>query len=1070
MKQRMSSLTARMLAGAPINNRRSHSMTRFIDHRQTGLRLMLAALSIVIIGLLVHPTAAGTPSAGAAGVIDLETLNGSNGYRLDGANAGDFSGKTLHNVGDVNDDGYDDFAVGAPLASPNGLAAAGEVYVIFGTAGARPAVVSLKNLNGSNGFRLEGATTNDQFGAAIGRAGDVNGDGYHDIIIGAPGADLGEIEQVGEAYVILGKATFAATLKVGALNGSNGFRLTGDIEGGQAGASVSGAGDLNGDGYEDMMVGAPEATVGQKEAAGQVYVVFGRSGFPVDIPLNSLNGQTGFIVSGGDAEDGLGNAVAAGGDVNGDGYGDLLASAWKTDRGNDNDAGVVYVVFGATAFPNALDVGDLDGANGSRLEGIDEGDRAGRSVGGAGDVNGDGYADIIIGSPFAGNLTGESYVVFGAATFPANRKLADLDGGNGFRVTGAAANSQAGASVAGAGDVNGDALDDLLIGAPGAGERSLRFAGQSFIVFGKKSFDGVVDLANLDGGGIQLNGGGGGDQSGQAVSGAGDTNGDGFEDILIGAPKAGTPTAGDTGASYLVFGGSTLGVSLPVTHPGTPGNDDLNGSDGDDVMVGGRGNDRSNGQDGADALKGGAGADLLIGGPGGDRLAGGLGDDGVSYTGSATAVTVNLFTGRGDGGDATGDLLRQVENVVGSNGADTLTGNGQRNRLEGGPGDDQLTGRAGGDIFVYAKGHGNDAIADFKTGAGGTDLIDLGRYGEVRGLSDLTIVAQGRDAVITLPDGSTITLREINPTDLNGSHFRFGSAPLATSDFYTMTAGNTLKVAAPGVLANDENPDGGTMTAALVDGPENGALTFRPDGSFDYAPQAGFVGSDSFTYYADNGSQSNVAKVTIRVNQSPPTAVDDGYTAMLGRELVVAAPGVLENDQNPGGQALRATLVAPPVHGALALRSDGSFSYTPQVDYATSDSFTYRANNGLESNTATVRIRIVDPDAPPLAVDDRYEAARDTTLDVQSPGVLSNDQEPLDRPMTAVAVEQPAHGKLDLNSDGSFRYTPAKGFSGIDTFTYKARSDRDSNVATVTIAVRGVEEGNRAYLPVAVGR
>jgi hypothetical protein len=207
--------------------------------------------------------------------------------------------------------------------------------------------------------------------------------------------------------------------------------------------------------------------------------------------------------------------------------------------------------------------------------------------------------------------------------------------------------------------------------------------------------------------------------------------------------------------------------------------------------------------------------------------------------------------------------------------------------------------------------------------------------------------------------------------------------------------------------------------------------------------------------------------VTLTVTPRPPAAIDDHYTVALGESLTVAAPGVLGNDENPGGAPLAAVLIEPPVDGTLTLAGDGSFTYTPTTDLGTQDSFRYRADNGLASNVATVVIAIVDPDGPPVAVDDRYTTPAGQTLTIAAPGVLANDVNPQPGPMTAVLAAGPAHGALALSANGAFAYTPQAGYVGEDRFTYRAGNGQLSDVATVTITVTG-SGGFRVYLPVGI--
>jgi VCBS repeat-containing protein len=276
-------------------------------------------------------------------------------------------------------------------------------------------------------------------------------------------------------------------------------------------------------------------------------------------------------------------------------------------------------------------------------------------------------------------------------------------------------------------------------------------------------------------------------------------------------------------------------------------------------------------------------------------------------------------------------------------------------------------------------------------------------------------------------------------------------APVAANDSYTAAEDTTLSVAAPGVLANDVGPAGTTLTAVLVARPADGALTLNSDGSFTYIPTTGFTGTDSFTYQASDGPYlSNVATVTFAV--APLVANNDSYSTAENTALKVAAPGVLSNDTDPGSLPLTAVLVAGASHGSATLNSDGSFTYTPATNFFGFDSFTYKTTNGsVTSNVATVSITVGQP---PVANNDSYNTAENAALSVVAPGVLSNDTDPNNAPLTAVFVAGPAHGSLTLNSDGSFTYTPTAGFLGVDSFTYQA-SDGPfaSGVATVTITV-----------------
>lgn len=1019
----------------------------------TFSRLVTLFCAVLLAAGLAATAQSGHTAPAAA--FELATLNGPNGFRLEGRAAGDAAGSALIHVGDMNGDGLDDFAIGAPTADPAGKQGAGEVYVLFGRL-TNPVALPLTSLNGDDGLRLTGATFNDEAGSALG-GGDVNGDGYADLIIGAPGADPNDAVEAGSVYVVYGAADLPATLPLQSLNSANGFRLDGLAENDRAGGSVSFAGDMNGDGYGDVMIGAPDASPGGKENIGQAYVLFGQPAFPPVFALSGLNGDNGFVIDGVAADSFAGNVVGAAGDVNGDGYDDTLVAAWKyTTR--TLESGTVFVLYGRADFAAKLSLKELSAANGLRIEGIATGDGAGQSAA-AGDVNGDGRDDIVIGAPFAADHSGEAYVVFGQQSPPAVVELDTLNGGNGFRLSSAEANGGVGTAVATA-DVNGDGRDDVIVGAATAGSGSTRFAGRAYVIFGRSTFGASVVMDNLaTDAGRQLNGVSGGDQAGQTVSVAGDSDGDGYDEFLIGAPNAGPALKSEVGAVYLVQGGPTLGVPMPLTHPGTANNDNLTGSGGPDVMHGDRGADRLDGAAEADALKGGVGNDTLVGGPGGDRLIGGNGLDEVAYGGSAVGVVVNLFSGAAGGGDATGDIFRSVERVTGSPQADTLTGDAGDNRLQGGGGPDTQRGGWGDDTFLFAPQSGDDVIEDFMPGAESEDFLDFGLYPAINSVTNLTVQAQGTDTRLTLPGGETITLRNVAANALHADDYRFAGAPLARPDSYGTVVNTPLALAAPGVLGNDDNPSQSAFTAVLVDAPAHGTLSLAANGSFTYIPAQNYLGTDEFTYRAHNGQNSNVARVTIAVNPTPPTAVDDAYLVELGTTMTIAAPGVLDNDSSPGSVPLMAAVVEEPVDGLLALAADGSFTYTPQVDYATQDSFTYVADNGLTSNVATVTITILDPDGPPVAADDRYNVPDGESLTVAAPGVLANDVNPLPGNMTVVLGDEPEHGTLTLNANGGFTYMPAAGFNGQDSFSYRASNGQLSNEAIVTLNV-----GDTGYL------
>jgi VCBS repeat-containing protein len=288
--------------------------------------------------------------------------------------------------------------------------------------------------------------------------------------------------------------------------------------------------------------------------------------------------------------------------------------------------------------------------------------------------------------------------------------------------------------------------------------------------------------------------------------------------------------------------------------------------------------------------------------------------------------------------------------------------------------------------------------------------------------------------------------------------------PVAAGDLFTTNEDTTLNVAASGVLTNDTDVEFDSLTAVLVDSTTHGALTLNPDGSFTYEPELHYNGTDSFTYKAnDDLADSNVATVTLNVGavNNAPVAMGDSYSTDEDTSLTIVTSGVLANDTDVESDPLTAVLVDDVTHGILTLNPDGSFSYTPDLNYNGTDSFTYKANDGLaDSNAATVTITVNAINDSPVAAGDLFTTNEDTTLNVvAAPGLLFNDTDVESDPLTTVLVNDAAHGTLALNSDGSFTYNSSTNYFGPDSFTYQAYDGIDySNVTTVSLFINPVND------------
>ena len=305
------------------------------------------------------------------------------------------------------------------------------------------------------------------------------------------------------------------------------------------------------------------------------------------------------------------------------------------------------------------------------------------------------------------------------------------------------------------------------------------------------------------------------------------------------------------------------------------------------------------------------------------------------------------------------------------------------------------------------------------------------------------------------PEGGMLVKLEVGPD---------GNAPVAVDDNYTVAEDGTLTATVggtpAGVLDNDTPGAGpGPLTAVLVDGPFAGTLTLNTDGSFTYEPDQDFFGTDGFTYKANDGTlDSNAANVTIMVNgtNDAPVANPDSYDAVEGETLTVAASGVLENDTDVDGNPLEAGINTDVTGGMLTLNPNGSFDYTPYAG-TTGDSFTYFANDGTVNSSlaATVTITVVSAaNQSPVAVDDSATTGKNAAVDIN---VIANDYDPdgFIFPGSVVIVSLPSNGTVVNNANGTVTYTPAKNYTGPDSFTYVVYDNEgvSSNEATVTVDV-----------------
>ena len=543
-------------------------------------------------------------------------------------------------------------------------------YLIFGRTDRTQRVLNIENLTEQDGITWE----NRSF--TIASTGDLNGDGLDDLVFRGGLMPAETNDYVPRAFVVFGRPEgFTENFNLSNLNGRNGYQLS--TNGGPSLSSISASGDINGDGIADLAL-----TLSNRES-GHIAVLYGKEQRTVPrLSLNKLNGRNGFSIVG---EELTARSVQidSSGDINGDGLADIIIGITP----HNGRKGRSYVVFGSHQQAEEINLADLDGTNGFELTANDDFDLLGRSVSNAGDINGDGLHDLVIGAPLASQsrfigTEGKTYVVFGTDQgFDQTVDLSTLDGENGFVFKGtqfSPFNSHfgprgelSGFSVSSAGDVNNDGFDDIAIGAPWAAKRNKSAAGSGYVIFGQaEGFAPELDLSDLDSRtGFEVFGAEQFNDTGRSVDIIQDVNGDGIDDFLIGAPTA--PARGQ-GQSYVVFGRQQQANEV---REGSARRDVLLGFGGQDTLFGFSGDDVLKGGAGDDVLRAGIGDDLLQGGDGRDRLLGARGND----------------------------------------------------RLIGGHGNDTLVGGAGADEFLFQTlNQGRDRILDFEVNE---DTLLLKRVG-----------------------------------------------------------------------------------------------------------------------------------------------------------------------------------------------------------------------------------------------------------------------------------------------------------------------------------------------------
>lgn len=413
----------------------------------------------------------------------------------------------------------------------------------------------ITQIPGTRGVRIAGLSTGDALGYSVAAIGDINGDGQADIAIGAPGRDRSGATDVGAVYVVYGRATLT-TIDLNQLNGgTGGFMITANsaISGARLGSAVSSAGDFNGDGRGDLLIGSDLNTFAGGSASA-AFIVFGRASntpFPAALDISALSGSVGvgLVAEGLNQDFGSDWALGGGGDVNADGFDDVIIGAARAGSG-----GRAYVIYGRATTATPIAVGALSASTGVRISAASG--ALGRAVALGGQMNSDTFADIGVGNPGPVGALGAAHIIFGGNNLGATIDVSTLNGGNGFTVTGgASAGEQIGVPLRFAGDPNGDTPQDVLIGALGSAA-----ARRAYLVYG--NFGGFSDIVPVNSLNQQtgLHMVASGEGAGFAADNLGDINDDNIDDFAVVADTAG----GGAGRVYVLYGNTDLPAQLSL--------------------------------------------------------------------------------------------------------------------------------------------------------------------------------------------------------------------------------------------------------------------------------------------------------------------------------------------------------------------------------------------------------------------------------------------------------------------------------------------------------------------------
>ncbi|NQZ10759.1 MAG: FG-GAP repeat protein [Algicola sp.] len=1009
--------------------------------------------------------------------------------QLESDQGGSRFGDSVNGAGDVNNDGYADVIVGASLYIDGPGQGAAFIYHGSNTGISTTATSQLQN-----------DQANVEFGIRVAGVGDVNGDNYDDVIVGLPYYD-GVGDNSGIASIYYGSAAGVDT--------TVDHQWHGEQAGDQLGFSVAGAGDVNGDNYVDVVVGA---LAYGSSAEGAAFVYHGSD--------SGLSATATSTLAGTQAAAQFGYSVAGAGDINADGYDDVVVGARHHNGANGAKTGAAFVYHGSSS--------GLSSTATSYWEGKNLGDEFGGSVAGVGDVNKDGYADVIVGLSKWSGGQGAVVVFEGCSTgFSVNWDWVKLGGQSGSEY----GISVAGAGDVN-NDGYADVMSGAHLGSNGNTNEGAAYvyhgsAGTSCSTGHRPLFDDADNTITLaldeDAAAVSITDG----NSGMAV-----TDGDIGNTLswTLGSitPNKGVVTISGTSDSEANGGHLPSGVYTYTPNIDANGEDSFSvvvddGNGGSDTLaVNVSINDIADISSVALPTDGnynlGAALDFVVSFDESVTVTGipsiALEIGGVSKTATyVSAAPANTMTFRYtiENGLNDSDGIR-VTNTIALNGGTIVDTDGD------GSGADltNISFASSAAILVDSQGPVLEVVNEIFTFY---DLmlpvsvpVSYGLLINDTGDGPLTV------AILQGPETGSITLNsngsfEYNyipdysdpmwepfigywetftytVTDANGAtavgtatvivELGFppqpNMAPSVVADNYSVESGALITIdAGTGVLNNDSDPEGSPLTAQLVNNVAHGVLSLGSDGAFTYTHDGSDTTTDSFSYKAfDGANYSTVVTVTFTVSLPyiAPQGVSDSYTGYQGNVIKFnAAQGVLSNDSGTG--PLTASLVDTGFSlDVVVLNADGSFYVVPFSTSTSEVVFNYTATDGNNASfPTTVTVTILPGDSPlpddpmppeyiaPAAVADSYLVPENTSIySINSAnGVLKNDSGA--GVLYATIVEHTLHGALHLNSDGSFTYLSLNMGSvsfDSDLFTYRI-TDGETYSETVTVTLNIVQ-------------